>query len=169
MTITLQQLYCQWAYFAKAYDPIAYAVVHRPSSTEQVQKILKLANKARLPLWTCSRGKNYGCVGLLNSPVVFSLTHVRRYGGAAPRVAGSVVLSLHRMNKIIDFNEEFGFIVVEPGVTFYDCYDYLRAKCPQYWMGCPALGWGSIVGNASHALSNEKMRFTDRESLFNRH
>jgi hypothetical protein len=73
------------------------------------------------------------------------------------------------MNKIIDFNEEFGFIVVEPGVTFYDCYDYLRAKCPQYWMGCPALGWGSVVGNASQALSNDNMRYTDCESLFHRH
>lgn len=83
------------------------------------------------------------------------MIYIHRYGGAAPRVAGSIVLSLHRMNKILDVNEEFGFIVVEPGVTFYDCYEYLRARCPKYWMGCPALGWGSVMGNVSHSGSHE--------------
>ena len=32
----------------------------RPASVEEVQAVLKLANTHKLPLWTISRGKNYG-------------------------------------------------------------------------------------------------------------
>lgn len=46
-------------------------LTHRPSSTEHVQEILKIANKFKIPLWTCSRGKNYGYVRLLDTYVVF--------------------------------------------------------------------------------------------------
>jgi 4-cresol dehydrogenase (hydroxylating) flavoprotein subunit len=46
------------------------------------------------------------------------------YGGGAPRLRGSVVLSLRRMNRILEVNEELAYAVVEPGVTFFDlCAD----------------------------------------------
>ena len=32
----------------------------RPASVDQVQKILQIANDYSIPLWTVSRGKNYG-------------------------------------------------------------------------------------------------------------
>jgi FAD/FMN-containing dehydrogenase len=34
----------------------------RPQNVEEVQEIVKLANKNKIPLWTVSRGKNLGYV-----------------------------------------------------------------------------------------------------------
>ncbi|PGH13604.1 hypothetical protein AJ79_03597 [Helicocarpus griseus UAMH5409] len=100
-----------------------------PSSVEEIQAVLKIANEHQVPLWVCSQGKNFG------------------YGGPGPRVAGSVVLSLQRMKRILEVNEKLTYIVVEPGVTFFDIYNYLRKHKLDLWVSVPALGWGSVVGN----------------------
>lgn len=47
-------------------DPFSTAGTHRPSgavrpsTVEEVQKVMKLANKHKVSLWTVSRGKNLG-------------------------------------------------------------------------------------------------------------
>ena len=46
-----------------------------PTTVEEVQAIVRIANEHRIPLWPISRGKNNG------------------YGGAAPQVRGTVMLS----------------------------------------------------------------------------
>ena len=51
------------------------------------------------------------------------------------------------MNKIIEVNEEYAYAIVEPGVSFFDLYKYIQGHKIKLWMSCPALGWGSIVGN----------------------
>jgi FAD/FMN-containing dehydrogenase len=75
-----------------------------------------------------------------------------RYGGPAPRVQGSVVLDLHRMNKILEINEKFAYAVVEPGVTFFDLYNHCRANNLGLWPSVPSLGWGSVLGNVSQFI-----------------
>lgn len=107
----------------------AYAAV-APDSTEQVQKIVRVANKYGVPLWTVSRGKNFA------------------YGGAAPVLSGSIVLDLTRMNRILEVNEEFGYALVEPGVSYFDLYDYIQKKGLKLWLDVPDPGWGSVMGNA---------------------
>ncbi|KAH7160426.1 hypothetical protein B0J13DRAFT_644051, partial [Dactylonectria estremocensis] len=102
-----------------------------PVSVEEIQAILKVANQHQVPLWVCSQGKNFG------------------YGGPAPRVAGSVVLSLQRMKRILEVNEKLAYIVVEPGVTFFDVYNHIIENDLHLWVSAPALGWGSVVGNVS--------------------
>ncbi len=101
-----------------------------PASVEEVQAVLRIANELRVPLWTVSTGKNLG------------------YGGPGPRVAGSVVLSLARMDRVLEINEESGYALVEPGVRFFDLYEALRAGGHRLWPSVPDLGWGSVVGNA---------------------
>lgn len=91
--------------------------------------MLQTANRYGIPLWTFSRGKNLG------------------YGGPAPRVSGSVALDLHRMNRILEVNDEFHYAVVEPGVTFADLYRYCVEHGKKVWPSTPSLGWGSVVGN----------------------
>jgi len=115
-----------------ASDPNEYvsAAALKPGSVEQVQQILKIANEHRIPLWTISRGKNLG------------------YGGPAPRVSGAVTLDLGRMKEIIEVNEELCYALVEPGVTFFDLYEYVRERKLKVWISVPALGWGSVLGNA---------------------
>ena len=119
-------------------DPYAFsddaafapAAIVRPASTAEIQAVLAIAREHRLPLWTVSTGKNLG------------------YGGAAPRVAGSVVVDLQRMNRILEVDEELGFAVVEPGVRFLDLYAQLRAQGSRLAMSVPDIGWGSLIGNS---------------------
>ena len=108
------------------YEPGAVLL---PTSVEQVQAILRVANAHGTPVWTNGQGRNNG------------------YGGPAPRVSGSFVLSLRRMNRVLDVDEESGWALVEPGVRFFDLYDHLRSTGSRLWMSVPDLGWGSIVGN----------------------
>jgi 4-cresol dehydrogenase (hydroxylating) flavoprotein subunit len=107
----------------------AHAAV-APTSTEQVQEIVKIANDLRIPLWTVSRGKNFA------------------YGGAAPVMSGSVVLDLSRMNRILEVNEKFGYALVEPGVSYFDLYKHIQDRGLKLWLDVPDPGWGSVVGNA---------------------
>ena len=119
-------------------DPYAFATwdehwpsaVLRPGNVEQVREAVRIAARYRVPLWTNSMGKN------------------NAYGGGAPRVRGSVVVSLRRMNRILEVNEELAYAVVEPGVSFFDLCADLRRRGSALWASIPDLGWGSVVGNA---------------------
>ena len=112
-----------------AKDHVAGAAVG-PQSAEEVQAIIRIANERKIPLWPISRGKNLG------------------YGGCAPRMTGTVVLDMTRMNRILDVNEQFGYCVIEPGVGFFDLFNYLQANKIPLWMSVPANAWGSVAGNA---------------------
>ena len=100
-----------------------------PLTVAQVQEVLRIANRHKVPLWPISRGKNFG------------------YGGSAPRLSGSVVLDLSRMKKI-EFDADNGVALVEPGVGFYDLYDYIQQHKLPYWTSVPGNSWGSVLGNA---------------------
>ena len=100
-----------------------------PASVEEVQAVVKAANRLAVPLWPVSTGKNLA------------------YGGVAPLVPGTVVLDLKRMNKILEVNEELAYAWVEPGVSFFDLYRYFQENGHKLWMSVPGPGWGSIVGN----------------------
>ena len=83
----------------------------------------------KTPLWPISRGKNFG------------------YGGSAPRVSGSVVVDLSRMKKI-EVDVDNGTVLLEPGVGFFDLYDYLKTHKIPLWLSTPGNSWGSVIGNA---------------------
>lgn len=100
-----------------------------PISAEEVQALVKLANEHKVPLWPISRGKNFG------------------YGSAAPVVSGSVVLDLSRMKKI-QLDVDNGTVLLEPGVGFYDLFDYVEQNNIPYWISPIGNSWGSVAGNA---------------------
>jgi 4-cresol dehydrogenase (hydroxylating) len=106
------------------------SAVVSPGSVEEVRAVLRIANETRVPLWVVSAGRNCG------------------YGGAAPRVSGSVTVELSRMNRILDVDEDQGYVLVEPGVRFFDLYRNIRESGARLWVSVPGLGWGSVVGNA---------------------
>jgi (+)-pinoresinol hydroxylase len=101
-----------------------------PDTAEQVVELVKIANQYRIPIYPISTGKNLG------------------YGGAAPALAGSVVFDLKRMNRVVEIDERNGYVVVEPGVSYFDLYSYIQEKGLKLWIDCPSPGWGSLVGNA---------------------
>ena len=104
--------------------------VAKPANTEELRAILAIAREHRLPLWTVSTGKNLG------------------YGGAAPRTNGAVVVDLSRMNRVLEVNEELGYAVVEPGVSFLALHAHLKVNGNKLMMSVPDIGWGSPIGNA---------------------
>ncbi|WP_338242644.1 FAD-binding oxidoreductase [Aurantiacibacter hainanensis] len=101
-----------------------------PGSVEEVQAVLRIANEHGTPIWTSSQGRNKG------------------YGGGAPRVSETFTVSLRRMNRVLEVDEENCVALVEPGVRFFDLYDHLRSTGSKLWMSCPDLGGGSVIGNA---------------------
>lgn len=100
-----------------------------PSSVDEVQALVRLANETGIPLWPISTGKN--------------LT----YGGPAPRMPGTVTLDLKRMNRVLEVDDDLAYAVVEPGVSFFDLYNHLVRGGHKLISSCPAPGWGSIIGN----------------------
>jgi 4-cresol dehydrogenase (hydroxylating) len=101
-----------------------------PDSADQVVELVKIANRFRIPIYPISTGKNLG------------------YGGAAPALAGSVVFDLKRMNRIVEIDERHGYVVVEPGVSYFDLYNYIQEQGLKLWIDVPSPGWGSVLGNA---------------------
>lgn len=111
------------------YELTASAAV-APASTEEVAKIVKIANEFLIPLFAISTGKNLG------------------YGGSAPNMIGSVICDLKRMKQVIEVDDVRNFCVVEPGVSYFDMYDYITANNKKVIVDCPDPGWGSLIGNA---------------------
>src|SRR5579863_8831121 len=108
-----------------------------PTSVEQVQAIVRTANKYRIPLYAISTGRNLG------------------YGGSAPVYSGSVVVDLKRMNRILEVNEPEAYMLVEPGVSFLQLRKYFDEHKLPFMCSTPEPGWGSPVGNAlDHGCSN---------------
>ena len=106
-----------------------------PGSVEEIQAIVRLANEHKVPLWPISRGKNLG------------------YGSAAPRMPGTVVLDLGRLQKILELDPKLAYCVVEPGVSFFDLYEHIQREQAPLWMSVPGNAWGSVLGNAlEHGL-----------------
>lgn len=61
---------------------------------------------------------------------------------------GSIILDLQRMTKVIEVNDRYSYYTVEPGVTFFHIYKAIQEQKKNIWCSVPALGWGSVVGNA---------------------
>src|SRR5689334_21727430 len=71
----------------------------RPGNRAEVQECLRVANRHRCPIYPISSSRNWG------------------YGSRVPAADNCILLDLGRMNRIVDFSEELGYVTVEPGVT----------------------------------------------------
>ena len=116
-------------FYGEPEERVASAAV-APYTTEEVQAVVRIANAYKVPIYPISTGKNLG------------------YGGSAPALSGSVVLDLKRMNRILEVNEKNAYALVEPGVSYFDLYNYIQEKGLKVWVDCPDPGWGSVIGNA---------------------
>ena len=86
-------------FWFRGWDDYEAAAVVQPQSVEEIQAIVRIANEHKVPLWVSGVGKNNG------------------YGGSSPRVRGSVVVNLRRMNRVLEIDEELGYAVVGPAST----------------------------------------------------
>ncbi|KAI1168518.1 hypothetical protein F5B18DRAFT_595420 [Nemania serpens] len=112
-------------------DELVPSAMVYPGNTEEVQHVVRWANKYSIPIFPISIGRNLG------------------YGGAAPRVRGSVLIDLgKRMNKILDINPDDYTCLVEPGVSFFALHDEIQKRGYDHmWIDPPDVGGGSVIGN----------------------
>jgi glycolate oxidase len=83
-------------------------VVVRVTSTEDVSAVLRLAQRERIPV--TPRGGGYGLSG-----------------GAVP-VQGGIVLTMEKMNRILEIDQENLMVTVEPGVVTGDIHRAVEAE-----------------------------------------
>ncbi|KAK9774023.1 putative Vanillyl-alcohol oxidase [Seiridium cardinale] len=112
-------------------DELVSSATVYPASTDEVVHIVKWANQYAIPIYPISMGRNLG------------------YGGAAPRVRGSVIVDLgKRMTKILDIDPDTCTCLLEPGVSFYALYEEIQRRGHHHlWIDVPDLGGGSVLGN----------------------
>ncbi|MBV9800846.1 MAG: FAD-binding oxidoreductase [Solirubrobacterales bacterium] len=113
----------------ESWDDYTGSAVLEPTRVEEIQEVVRIANRHCVPLWTHGQGRNNG------------------YGGPAPRLKGSVIVSLRNMNRVLEINEECAYAVVEPGVRWFDLYEAIKAGGHQLMLSVADVGWGSVVGN----------------------
>jgi 4-cresol dehydrogenase (hydroxylating) len=102
----------------------------RPADTAQVQQCLRLAQRLALRLHPISRGHNWG------------------YGSSVPYADQTLLLDLSRMNRILDYDHDLGYVVIEPGVTQQQLYDFLQDQGGRFWMDATGSSpQCSVLGN----------------------
>lgn len=115
-------------------------IVCFPVSTDQVSKVLKYANEKRIPV--TPRGAGTGLSG-----------------GAVP-LSGGIVLSLERMNSILEVDVENRTITAEPGVVTAEISKAAREK-GLFYAGDPCSGDVSFIGGnvAENAGGNRVVKY----------
>ena len=109
-------------------EPHPPEIVVKPFSTEEVQGILKLANEFKVPV--TPMGSRTGL------------------SGASHPVFGGIALSLERMNRIIEIDEDNLMATVEPCVLISEVHEATE-KLGLYYPPDPGQESGSIGGNIS--------------------
>ncbi|GGD75144.1 FAD-binding oxidoreductase [Lacimicrobium alkaliphilum] len=114
-------------------QPIHLDAAVKVVNSNEVSKLIKLANTLSFHLYPVSSSKNWG------------------YGSVSDFATDNpkVVLDLSLMNQIYPTDKELGLITIEPGVTQQQLYDYLEQHHWSYMT--PVTGAGpncSIVANA---------------------
>ncbi|MEX1198485.1 MAG: FAD-binding oxidoreductase [Pseudohongiellaceae bacterium] len=104
--------------------------VVRPASICEVQRCLHIANEFRVPVYPISTGLNIG------------------YGSTVPAAPGCVIMELKRLDRIIEYNADLGYVRVEPGVTQQQLYDYLQEHDAPFWLDVTGSSpHHSLIGN----------------------
>lgn len=113
----LRELYIyQWDHLGCTTGVGKCDFVVMPSSTQEVQEILRLASRKRIPI----------------VPMVGNSC-----GGMATPLRGGIVLDLRRLNKVEEVNEDDMYALVQGGITWGDLEGYLQRNYPGLRAGFP--------------------------------
>ncbi|MDE2397914.1 MAG: FAD-dependent oxidoreductase, partial [Burkholderiales bacterium] len=109
---------------------LASAVVY-PRDAAQVQAVVRAAARADVPLWPVSTGKNFG------------------YGEKMAAYEAGITVVLERMTRIWHVDEQLGYAVIEPGVSYKQLNDHLKRTNSRLWADCAgSTMYASVIGNA---------------------
>jgi glycolate oxidase len=120
-----------------------------PENVKQIQAILKIANKERIPV----------------TPRVGGLT----LSGLAIPYGGGILLDLKRMNRILDVNEKSMYAVIECGVSIGQLKTYLEQNHPALWFSVPhAPPTVGVISNVLiHGAGHLSLRYGANSDLVN--
>ncbi len=127
--------------------PVDFIVM--PKTTEEVQEIMKLANKETIPL----------------VPMGGGLT----LSGLIIPVKGGIVVDMKRMDKIIEINELSQYALIEAGVTTGQLLFYLNENYPKLQPPIPdAPPSATIAGNVLiHGSGYLSQKYGDHGAMIN--
>jgi FAD/FMN-containing dehydrogenase len=100
-----------------------------PGSSEEVQQLVKLANRRSIPLIPVSSGKP------------------KLRGDSTPRIDGAVAVDLRRLNKILRVDKKNKVAMVEPGVGYSQFVEELRRQGLRPLMSFLPKSSKSVVAN----------------------
>lgn len=119
-----------------------------PENAQQVAAILKLANRCLVPVVPRGAGTGLAC-------------------GAVP-VYGGIVLSLEKMNNILEVNADSMYMVVEPGVRTEEVQK-AASRVNLFYAGDPCSGDSCFIGGnvATNAGGNRAVKYgTTRQQIY---
>jgi len=127
--------------------PVDFVVM--PKTVEEVQKIVKLANKEKIPL----------------VPMGGGLT----LSGLVIPIKGGIVIDMKRMDKIIEINETSRYALIEAGITTGKILSYLKQHHPNLQPPIPdAPPSATVAGNVLiHGSGYLSQRYGDYGGLIN--
>jgi len=106
------------------------AAIVRPANRDEVQRCVRLANAYSAPIYPISRGKNWG------------------YGSRVPTADGAILVSLDRLDQIVEYHEQLAYVTVQPGVTFRQLNTFLQTQHSRLYLNAPgSTPDASVIGN----------------------
>lgn len=114
------------------------AYVYRPSTIASIREVFETARQHGLSVGLRGAGRSYGDASLN---------------------AENICLDLSRMNRILDWNQETGVVVIEPGVTLRQLWQYVIGDgwWPPVVSGTMTVTMGGAAGMNYHGKNNWKM------------
>ena len=123
--------------------------VAMPKTTEEVQAIMRLANREKIPV----------------IPWVSNVS----IGALATPLDGGIVLDLRRMNKVIEVNEEDLYFIVEGGITSAEIVGYMNKHHPDYRIPVtfapPSCGY--VASSLLYGMTDLSMAYGDASFFIN--
>jgi len=106
-------------------------LIVKPANSDELKDCIIAANELNTPVYPISKGKNWG------------------YGSKVPVSDNNILIELDRLDKILDYNEQLGYVTIEPGVTFQQLFNFLREKKSELIIsGTGGPIDSSLIGNA---------------------
>ena len=105
-------------------------LIVKVGSVEDIAKLLQFSTKNELSIYVISRGKNWG------------------FGSKVPVQDTEILLDLSSMNKILSYDQKYGVVRIEAGVTFLQLSTFLKENGNRHFLniigGDPN---ASVLGN----------------------
>lgn len=97
---------------AASHNMPALAVL--PSTTHEIQDVLRIAREQDAPVWTFYNGADVA--------------------ESAPKISGCIALDLQNMKQVVEVNDQLAYCLVEPGVTYSDLVTELKERGSSLWV-----------------------------------